>query len=70
MKAIRIALSTGVILALALGYGASQLAFFNGTWAEYSAKVDVPAIRYLALAVLILAVVFAFLPERSEGEQG
>ena len=66
MKLLRTWLSTGVILALATGYGWSQWAFFHGTALEYSQAVDTPLVKALALAALVGAVALACFPERNE----
>jgi hypothetical protein len=66
MKSLR----NGVTLALAVllcgGYAASQLAYFNGTWPDYYAKIDSKPISMLALALLLSAVALAFVKERDE----
>lgn len=53
-----------IILVLGMGYAASQWFYFQGRAAEYARVVDVPSIRTLALILLLMFVVFAFIPVR------
>lgn len=64
MKTLRTALSAITILLLLAGYVASQLAALNGTASDYAERVDQAPIRYAALALLIAAIVLAFVRER------
>jgi uncharacterized membrane protein YdjX (TVP38/TMEM64 family) len=61
---IRSLISCIVVLLLVLGYGASQFAAFSGSAPEYAAKVDQAPIQWLALLILIVSVVFAFIPDK------
>jgi hypothetical protein len=64
MKTLRTALTAAALLLLCAGYAASQIAYFQGRFAEYSAKVDTPSIQHLALAFLIAAIVLALVPDK------
>ncbi len=73
MNALRSALTALSLLLLALGYAASQWAFFSGEpsgrpdrLAAHAARMEMPAVRYLCLALLALAVVLALIPDRDE----
>lgn len=65
MNSIRFALSILAILALGLGYFASQSAFWSGRAPEYAAAVDTPVVRALAATLLGAAVVFALIKDRA-----
>lgn len=66
MRVFRLAVSGLALLALGLGYLASQWAFFNGRAAEYAQSLDQPAVRLGALALLLAAVLLAFIPGGEE----
>jgi len=66
MKNIRTAFSTAVALLLFVGYLASVFSVFNETQSDYGAKVDQPPVVFLALAILVLAVILAFMKESDE----
>ncbi len=69
MNSIKTAIASILIVALAAGYGLSQRAFFTGATAEYSSRIDQPAIRWIALLVIVLCLasaVFHNADERSE----
>jgi len=66
MKTFRSAFPVAISVLLFAGYLASVYASFTGQQAEYGAKVDQPPIVALALVVLILGVVFAFVREKDE----
>lgn len=68
MTSLRTALAVVLIAVLGLGYGASQWAFFRGTYADYAARVDTPPVRACALVALLLCVGFAFAPVRDDEE--
>lgn len=60
MERLRFGYVILLTLILGLGYAASQYHFFNGTAAQYAAQVDVPAIRSLALLLLVAGVALGF----------
>ncbi len=64
MTRIRLLLATIVSILLTAGYLASQLAFKNGSAAEYATKVDQAPVVLLSLGLFILAVIFLFLPDK------
>lgn len=64
MKTLRDAVSVIGLLLLAAGYAASQNAAFDGTIAEYSARVDSPVVQRLALVFFLVLVALAFNRER------
>lgn len=69
MMKIRTALAVIVCGLLAFGYAVSQVAFF-GQWAPlYRERVDVPAIRLLALSVVALLVLAPLLRSPEEPKQ-
>ena len=59
MNAIRDALAVVISLALIAGYAFSQRAFWTGTASDYAKRVDIPAVSWLALAILAIIVVSA-----------
>ena len=54
---------------LVLGYAASQNAYFTGAASEYAAKVDCPPIKWVALSILVVCVVFAFIRDEEADEK-
>ena len=64
MKQIRIGLAALVMLALAAGYAKSQIAWFNREAPAYAASVDTPAVKGIALLVLLVVAAFAFVRDR------
>ncbi len=60
MKELRAVLSVVVTAALCLGYAASQWAVFSGKAPEYARSIDVPTVKWIALCVLVVCIVFAF----------
>lgn len=69
MKTIRLALSAFVMLGLLGGYLASQSAYFGQTAPAYAQKVDQPVVRWVALLVLLLCIVFAFIKDKDDQER-
>jgi hypothetical protein len=67
MSGLRRLLSYMVLALLTLGYLASQWAALNGSASDYAARVDIPQVKLLSLALLIAALALAFIPDR-EGE--
>ena len=68
MSLLRYSLTVVVLLALAAGYAASQYAFYNGRAPDYAQAVDNPAIKILALIVLIAAIALSFVPDKGESQ--
>jgi hypothetical protein len=66
MKAFRNAFSIAVAGLLFVGYLASVFEAFEQQQVEYGAKVDQPPIVWLALAILLISIVLAFLKEKDE----
>ncbi len=66
MRNLRLALSLISLVLLLLGYLASQVAALSGEAADYSARVDVAPVRWLALAVLGVAVALSLIPDRED----
>jgi len=66
MSLLRYLLSIVALLALAVGYGASQYAFFTGQAPQYAQAVNHLAVKMFALLLLVAAVVLAFIPENKE----
>jgi len=69
MKNLRMLLSIVVIAFLCLGYAASQMAAFNGTATEFASKIDQPPVQWLALFLLVVSIVLAFIKDREADEQ-
>ncbi|MEJ5171524.1 MAG: hypothetical protein WHU10_11095 [Fimbriimonadales bacterium] len=67
MRGLKEAFAAIVVVLLALGYAASQRAFFAGVPEEWAAKVDVPQIRILALVVVIALLALGLVRDR-EGQ--
>ena len=66
MRTLRTALTAAALCLLCAGYASSQIAYFQGTFADYAAKVDSAPIQRLALLFLIAAVVLTFIKDRDE----
>lgn len=68
IRTLRFVLSTVSVLLLALGYAASQWAYFQGpkAAAAYAKKVDTEAIRNLALLLLVASITLAFIKSDRE----
>ena len=69
MRTLRTALTAAALCLLCAGYAASQIAYFQGTFMEYAAKVDTPPIQRLALLLLIAAVILALIEDRNESDE-
>jgi hypothetical protein len=69
MKNIRTLVSVAVLILLPLGYAASQWAALSGTAQEYAEKVDCPQVMWLALFLLVVCIVFAFIKEVEADEK-
>jgi len=59
MSTFRTAFGLVVCVLLCLGYAASQVAYFRGTFETYAERVDVPQVRYLCLAIFVLGLILA-----------
>lgn len=66
MKKARDLYGLVVLILLGAGYLASQFAAWSGSAAEYSARVDVPAIQALAIVVLAVGVGLGFVRDQEE----
>ena len=66
MKRLRLLLAVIEATLIAVGYLASQAAYIAGTAPEYAAKVDRPEVVLLSLVLFLVAVGFAFLPDKKE----
>ncbi|MES1227135.1 MAG: hypothetical protein ABUL72_00605 [Armatimonadota bacterium] len=69
MKKIRTALALITMILLMAGYLGSQLVSSMGSSANYVAALDKSGVPYLALSLLLAAVVFAFIPDKEENAQ-
>ncbi len=58
--------AASVVALLALGYAASQRAYLAGSPEEWAAKVDVPQVKFLALAVVLALVALGMVPDRED----
>ncbi|MCA1946880.1 MAG: hypothetical protein LDL56_03545 [Armatimonadetes bacterium] len=67
MRGLKEAFAAIVVALLALGYAASQRAYFAGSPEEWAARVDVPQIKLLALAVVIALLALGLVRDR-EGQ--
>ena len=68
LRTIRASLAVLCLVLLSAGYIASQMAYPNGA-AYYATRVDRPAVVYAALALLLAALVLAFLPADPERDE-
>lgn len=66
MRSLRTALTVAALVLLSAGYAASQIAYFQGQFIEYAARVDSPPVRALSGLILLAAVVLAWIPDRDE----
>jgi len=66
MRTLRTALTAAALCLLCAGYAASQIAYFQGTFAEYAARVDSQPVQRLALLFLTAAIVLAFIKDRED----
>jgi len=57
MKALRLALALAATLLIVGGYAASQFAYFNGSTADYTARIEAsPGISAVAMVILLASV--------------
>lgn len=66
MRSLRTALTVAALVLLSAGYAASQIAYFQGRFIEYAARVDTPPVWALSGLLLLVAVVLTFVPDRDE----
>lgn len=66
MTNLRTALAALVVVLLVAGWGGAAFAAMGGTAADWATRVDAAPVRLLALVVLVAAVAFAFVPDRTE----
>ncbi len=66
MKTVRLGLSVACVALLAAGYCASVVASMKGESEAYARSMDQPVIRGVAIALLILAIVFAGIKDRDQ----
>ena len=64
----RIAAISSVTL-LALGYAASQRAYFAGEWQSYAEKVDSPPVSMVAAVWMLFLIGLYLLPGRRQEEE-
>ena len=64
MRTLRTALTAAALCLLCAGYAASQIAYFQGTFMDYAARVDSEPVQRLALLLLLAAVVLALIKEK------
>ena len=67
MRLIRAIVIVAATLLLAGGYVSSQMAFVASRHQEYAAKMDSPAIRIVALLILIACIVLVIVRDPAEG---
>ncbi|MGV3618802.1 MAG: hypothetical protein ACO1SV_26050 [Fimbriimonas sp.] len=69
MRSIRVGIAAVIMLGLAVGYAASQQAALNGEAPIHALRVDTAAVKWLALAALLVTVGLGFVREKeSEGD--
>ena len=69
MTNLRTAFSALVVALLGLGSAGSAWAALHGSAPDWARKADAEPIRMLALLILVIAVLLAFVPERKESER-
>jgi hypothetical protein len=68
MRTLRTALTAATLCLLCAGYAFSQISYFQGRFAEYAARIDVPPVQHLAGIMLVAAVILALIPDRDDRE--
>jgi len=68
MQTLRWGLTVLSFALLVGGYFASQAAYRVGLSSKYAQAIDQPAVKWLALALLVGAIVCAFIPPKEEGD--
>lgn len=66
MRSLKEALATILVVLLALGYAGSQWAYFAGQPEAWAARIDVPQVKNLALAIVAAILVSGLWPDREE----
>ncbi len=66
MKAIRFVASIASLAALASGYLASQYASFSGDAPGWAARIDSPAVVWIALALFAGSILLWVIPDSKE----
>jgi hypothetical protein len=72
MRRLRLGLAILLMGLLALGYFASQKAALSGDAPAYAKRVDIPAVKWLALLGIVTVVGLGLIPDREtngEAEQ-
>ncbi len=65
MAFVRTAVALITLVLLTGGYAASQLAFFNGSTAQYIAALDASPVPMLSLGLLVTLVILAFVKDEA-----
>lgn len=65
MAFVRTAVALITLVLLTGGYAASQLAFFNGSTAQYIAALDASPVPMLSLGLLVTLVILAFVKDET-----
>ena len=68
MKRLRLAVSVIGLILLAGGYFASQFAYWGGATESYIRGLDQSALPLLSLALLVAAIILAFIPDKEAKE--
>lgn len=68
MKSLRLAVSVIGLILLAGGYFASQFAYWGGTTEAYIKGLDQSFWPLLSLALLVTAIILAFIPDKEAKE--
>lgn len=66
MTKVRMMVAVVTMLLLAVGYLASQYAYFQGNAPDYAAKIDSPPVVALSLVIFLAALILFLIPEREE----
>jgi hypothetical protein len=69
MRKLRVLISVAVLVLLPLGYAASQYMALGGSAEEYARRIDCPPVQWLALALLVVCVVLAFIRDEEANEK-
>lgn len=69
MKTLRAGVAGALVLLMGGGYFASQAAYFSGTTSAYIKALDASPVPWLALVLLGLSTVLAFIPVRKEDQE-
>ncbi len=66
MKVLRRSVIFMVSLSLAIGYAASQIAYFHGEYASYARLVDSAPVPSLAIVVAVILVILSAVRDTPE----